>query len=276
MLCYASFGVCALLFLRVSLRPTHSIAPIYAVLVLLGVVRSLNGPVSRALLPHLVREEHFQNAVAWHSTIFQVGTILGPSVGGLIYALFGGPTAVYATALACYITAVACTVGIRFQEKTRDREPISLQTVLAGLAYIWKQKVVLGSISLDLFAVLLGGAVALLPAYAQDILHTGPWGLGLLRSAGRGRGQYGDSAGVPAVAAARGYDDVVVRRGVRNFYHRVRAFPQPDAVIDCAGANGRGGHGQRGDSGDAGAGGDSRSDARARERRGHDFYWCVE
>jgi MFS family permease len=183
MLCYAAFGVCAALFLLVSLRPTHSIRPIYAVLVLLGVVRSLNGPVSRALLPQLVPEEHFQNAVAWHSTIFQIGTILGPSVGGLIYAMFRGPSAVYATALGCYITAVACTVGIRFQPKARDREPLSLKTVLAGLAYIWNQKVVLGSISLDLFAVLLGGAVALLPAYAQDILHTGPWGLGLLRSA---------------------------------------------------------------------------------------------
>ncbi len=183
MLCYTAFGVCAALFLLVSRRPTHSIAPIYAVLVLLGVVRSLNGPVSRALLPQLVSEEHFQNAVAWHSTIFQAGTIMGPSVGGLIYALFRGPTAVYVAALACYITAVACTIGIHFQPKARDREPVNLKTVLAGLAYIWKQKVVLGSISLDLFAVLLGGAVALLPAYAQDILHTGPWGLGLLRSA---------------------------------------------------------------------------------------------
>ena len=178
MICYAAFGVCAALFLLVALRPTHTIRPIYAVLVLLGVVRSLNGPVSRALLPQLVAEEHFQNAVAWHSTIFQAGTILGPSVGGLIYALFRGPTALTAS-----IALALLAEGIRFQAKARDREPISLKTVLAGLAYIWKQKVVLGSISLDLFAVLLGGAVALLPAYAQDILHTGPWGLGLLRSA---------------------------------------------------------------------------------------------
>jgi MFS family permease len=183
MVCYAGFGVCAALLLAVSLRQTHSIGPIYAVLVLLGVVRSLNGPVSRALLPQLVSEEHFQNAVAWHSSIFQVGTIVGPSVGGLIYALFRGPTAVYATALGCYILAVVCTIRIHFQPKARNREPVNLKTVLAGIAYIWKQKVILGSISLDLFAVLLGGAVALLPAYAQDILHTGPWGLGLLRSA---------------------------------------------------------------------------------------------
>ena len=100
MICYAGFGVCSGLLMVVSLSHYHSVGPIYGVLVLLGVVRSLNGPVSRALLPQLVPEEHFQNAVAWHSTIFQVGTILGPSLGGLIYALFRGPSSVYAIALA--------------------------------------------------------------------------------------------------------------------------------------------------------------------------------
>ena len=183
MLCYAGFGVCSALLLLVSLGHYHSIGPIYGVLVLLGMVRSLNGPVSRALLPQLVAEEHFQNAVAWHSSIFQVGTILGPSLGGLIYALFRGPSSVYAIALACYVLAIACTLRIHFKAKARTREPINLKTVLAGIAYIWKQKVVFGSISLDLFAVLLGGAVALLPVYAREILHTGPWGLGILRSA---------------------------------------------------------------------------------------------
>jgi MFS family permease len=183
MLCYAGFGVCSALLLAVSLSHYHSVGPIYGVLVLLGVVRSLNGPVSRALLPQLVAEEHFQNAVAWHSSIFQVGTILGPSLGGLIYAIFRGPSSVYAIALACYVLAIACTLRIHFQAKARTREPINLKTVLAGIAYIWKQKVVFGSISLDLFAVLLGGAVALLPVYAREILHTGPWGLGILRSA---------------------------------------------------------------------------------------------
>jgi MFS family permease len=183
MLCYAGFGVCSALLLAVSLSHYHSVGPIYGVLVLLGVVRSLNGPVSRALLPQLVAEEHFQNAVAWHSSIFQVGTILGPSLGGLIYAIFRGPSSVYAIALACYVLAIACTLRIHFQAKARTREPINLKTVLAGIAYIWKQKVVFGSISLDLFAVLLGGAVALLQVYAREILHTGPWGLGILRSA---------------------------------------------------------------------------------------------
>jgi MFS family permease len=181
--CYAGFAVCAALLLLVSVQHYGSIGPIYGVLVLIGVVRSLNGPVSRALLPQLVPEEHFQNAVAWHSTIFQVGTILGPSLGGLIYAFFRGAAAVYAASLASYILAILCTTLIQLRAKARTREPVNLRTVLAGVAYIWKQKVVLGSISLDLFAVLLGGAVAMLPAYAKDILHTGPWGLGILRSA---------------------------------------------------------------------------------------------
>src|SRR6202041_147878 len=148
-----------------------------------GVVRSFSGPVSRALLPQVVPEEHFPNAVAWHSTVFQASTILGPSIGGLVYAAFHGPSAVYATAVASTGIAIVCTTLIRPNVVARVREPISLSTVLAGLRYIKQQKVILGSISLDLFAVLLGGAVALLPVYAREILHTGPWGLGLLRTA---------------------------------------------------------------------------------------------
>jgi MFS family permease len=171
MLCYAGFATCSGLLLYVTHRGTPSVHTIYAVLVLLGVVRSFSGPVSRALLPQLVPEEHFANAVTW------------PSIGGLVYAAFHGPSAVYATALSSAGIAVCCTTLIRPNVIARVREPINLSTVLAGLRYIRKQKVILGSISLDLFAVLLGGAVALLPVYAREILHTGPWGLGLLRTA---------------------------------------------------------------------------------------------
>jgi MFS family permease len=181
--CLAGFSLCSLLLLGISLNHYRSIGPIYAVIVLLGVVRSFNGPVGRALLPQLVREEHFQNAVAWHSTIFQGATILGPSLGGVIYALFRGPSAVYAASLACALVALVCTSQIELATTARGREPINLRTVLAGVSYIWNHKIVLGSISLDLFAVLLGGAVALLPVYAREILRTGPWGLGILRSA---------------------------------------------------------------------------------------------
>ena len=181
--CLVGFAVCSLLLLISSLRNYQTIGPIYAVIVLLGVVRSFNGPVGRALLPQLVREEHFQNAVAWHSTIFQAATILGPSLGGIIYGVFRGPSAVYASSLVCASIAAFCTLQVQLQPTIRSREPVNLKTVLAGISYIWNHKIVLGSISLDLFAVLLGGAVALLPVYAREILHTGPWGLGILRSA---------------------------------------------------------------------------------------------
>lgn len=183
MACYVGFGLCSALLLFFARRGLTSARPIYVIAVLLGTVRCFNFPTGRALLPQLVPEEHFSNAVAWNSSIFQGATILGPTVGGLLYAFFRGPSAVYATAILIAVGAVLATLRIKGREPPRPREPVNLATVLAGFGYIWKQKVVLGSISLDLFAVLLGGAVALLPVYAREILHTGPWGLGLLRSA---------------------------------------------------------------------------------------------
>ncbi len=186
-LCYAGFAVCAGLLLAIAWQTSHvaspRVYPIYGVLVLLGAVRSLAGPVNRALLPQLVPEEHFANAVAWNASVFQGATILGPAVGGLIYAFFRGPSAVYLTAMLFSLLGVLCAVRIKPQTKPKSEEAVSLTTVLAGFRYIWRQKVIFGSISLDMFAVLLGGAVALLPVYAAEILKTGPWGLGLLRSA---------------------------------------------------------------------------------------------
>lgn len=191
MLCYSGFATCSGLLLAIALRGARGayhgvqsrVYPIFAVLVLLGSVRSLSGPVSRALLPQLVPEEHFPNAVAWNASVMQGATILGPAVGGLIYALFRGPSAVYLTAMLTGVVALLSTLRIKPQTKARRRQEVSLTTVLAGFRYIWRQKLILGSITLDMFAVLLGGAVALLPVYAREILKTGPWGLGLLRSA---------------------------------------------------------------------------------------------
>jgi MFS family permease len=157
--------------------------PIYAVLVMIGVVRSFNGPASRSILPQLVPEEHFANAVAWNATIFQAATILGPSFGGLAYAAFRGPSTVYAIAAVTALGAMISTFRIKPEVKARPREPMSVRTLFAGLHFIRNNKLILGAISLDLFAVMLGGAVALLPVYAREILHTGPWGLGLLRTA---------------------------------------------------------------------------------------------
>jgi MFS family permease len=182
-ICYLGYGACFGLLLLTPLQGASSVLFIFVVLVFLGVARAFNAPVSRALVPQLVPVEVFPNAVAWASTMFQGAAILGPALGGIIYAAFRGPAAVYALAMAMAIVALICTLKMKTQEKARAREPVNRATVLAGLRYIWREKVVLGSISLDLFAVLLGGAVALLPVYAREILRTGPWGLGLLRTA---------------------------------------------------------------------------------------------
>ena len=173
-LCYVGFAVSSGLLWAIAWRGSRSVNLIYAAVVLVGVVRAFNAPVSRALLPQLVPEEHFPNAVAWNASIFQAATILGPSAGGFLYALSGGPSVVYATAVITSLAAVFSTLRISLQTQARSREPVTWNTVLAGFHYIWSHKLVLGSISLDMFAVLLGGAVALLPIYASEILRPGP------------------------------------------------------------------------------------------------------
>ena len=181
--CGVGFTLCSLALLVAELRGLRSAYPIYGVLLLLGVARAFNGPAMRALLPQLVPAQHFPSAVAWDASAFQTATILGPSAGGVLYAIFGGPSALYFIAAAVQAGAMFFMLGVRARRAPGPRDPLSRTVALAGLRYIWRQKVVLGSISLDLFAVLLGGAVALLPVYASEILRTGPWGLGVLRAA---------------------------------------------------------------------------------------------
>jgi MFS family permease len=198
MWCYGGFALCSSLLLAISWRGSQSVHAssvhassvhaIYVVLVLLGIFRCFNWPASRALLPQLVPEEHFSNAVAWNASTFQIATIAGPAIGGIAYALFRGPEGVYGIAVTVSILSTILTLRIHPQptspeKELAEKEPVTLRTVLAGFHFIWEKKLILGSISLDMFAVLLGGAVALLPVYARTILHTGPWGLGLLRSA---------------------------------------------------------------------------------------------
>ena len=181
--CYCGFAVCFALLLLIAFQRVPNVVPIYAVLILLGVVRAFSGPASRAMLPQIVPEKDFPNAVAWASSIFMTATILGPVFGGLIYAAFRGPRAVYASSFAAASIAIFLVLRVRTSERSRARPAADLSTVFAGFQYIWREKLILGAISLDLFAVLLGGAVALLPVYAKEILQTGAWGLGILRSA---------------------------------------------------------------------------------------------
>ena len=181
--CYVGFAICYAFLFEIAHLRMHDVRPIYAVLLLLGTVRAFNGPAARALLPMLVPTEVFPNAVAWNATVFQGATILGPALGGVLYAAFGGPAGVYAISLAVTVVAIFAVLRLELTERERPHQEVNMRSVLAGLHYIWTHKLILGAISLDLFAVLLGGAVALLPVYAREILRTGPWGLGLLRAA---------------------------------------------------------------------------------------------
>jgi len=146
-----------------------------------GVVRAVATPAQRAMMPNLVPKTEFPSAVAWSSFAWQVATIGGPALGGLLYVL--GPAVVYsATGLALFGSLIAIA-SIRPQPPKATMERPSITSLLAGIMLIFRHKLLLGAISLDLFAVLFSGAVALLPVFAKDILHTGSEGLGLLRSA---------------------------------------------------------------------------------------------
>jgi MFS family permease len=181
--CYSSFALCSLALLAITLRGLHGVAPVYMVMVAVGLVRVFNGPAGQAFSPLLVPADVFPNAAVWGSSIFNAATILGPVIGGVLYALRGSPVAVYVTGE----TAMAVSVGLMLAIRVRGVQQMSQgrdwTTVLAGFRYVWRNKLILGTTTLDLFAVLLGGAVALLPVFAGEILKAGPRGLGMLRAA---------------------------------------------------------------------------------------------
>ena len=154
---------------------------IFAIVALLGAARSFESPTLSALMPGLVGEARLQEASAWSASANQTATILGPAGGGLLYAL-GAPVP-FALATGLFVVAGILVSRITYERAVPAREPATLKSVLSGAVFIWEHPAVLGAISLDLFAVLLGGATALLPIYARDILHTGSWGLGILRAA---------------------------------------------------------------------------------------------
>src|ERR1035438_10285363 len=181
--CYFAFSLCSGLLVAITLRGLTTVWPIYAALLLNGTVRAFNMPTGQAYLPQLVAEEHFPNAVAWSSSIFQAALITGPMAGGLLYSFTGTPVPVYVAAATAYLTGLSLIAKTRVKAPPRPRGAASIGAVLGGLRYIWRDKLILGAISLDLFAVLLGGAVALLPVYAKEILSIGATGLGILRAA---------------------------------------------------------------------------------------------
>ena len=155
--------------------------PIFVALTVLAVARAFFGPASQALVVYLVPKHDFANAVGWNSSAWQVASIVGPVAGGLLYGV--AATVAYGTSAVILAVATVLMVMIHSTPPPAEIRRITFASLFDGLWFIRKHKLVLGAISLDLFAVLLGGAVALLPIYARDILQLGPWGLGFLRAA---------------------------------------------------------------------------------------------
>ena len=181
----ASFVVealCGALLFGLAFVHLNAVWPFYIVMVLFGAARGFSGPSGQSLVPFLVPPEILPCAIAWSSSALQVGVIAGPAIGGLLYAL--GPPDAYAL---CFLAFLGAAVGVSFlggRERRADTTSklTAVARVAEGIAYVRSRPIILGAISLDLFAVLLGGATALLPVFARDILHTGPIGLGILRS----------------------------------------------------------------------------------------------
>ena len=179
--CQIVKAVCAVVLAIGSAAGWLGRAEIFAILLVVGIARAFETPTLHALVPSLVPPALLPRAVAASATANQTAVICGPALGGLIYAF--GPTTVYATCAAIFIAASVVVGMLPRDTRPRERKPVTLGSLFGGFSYIRHHPVLLGAISLDLFVVLLGGVTALLPIYARDVLQTGPWGLGLLRSA---------------------------------------------------------------------------------------------
>ncbi|WP_251978884.1 MFS transporter [Salinicola avicenniae] len=182
-LSWGAQAVCSALLVVLSLSQPSSATPFYAVLVLFGAARAFTGPTLSSLLPQIVPREQLGKAIALNSSIMKIGVIGGPMLGGLLYTL--GPALTYSVNLGCFLLAqlALVVVPVRYAFKRQPSDDSAWQRFTAGIHYIRSKPVILGVISLDLFAVLFGGIIALLPVYAHEILHVGPQGLGALRSA---------------------------------------------------------------------------------------------
>ncbi len=190
LLCLCTYGVSAFLLLGFTLGRLTSTLPIFGVLGILGIARAFQLPASQSFVPTIVPAESLRNALAVNSSANQVATIAGPSAGGVLYAVAesglgpsGGAELVYAAAALLLVAAISMIALLRKRRAPSARSAVSWSSLLLGLRFIWRRKTVLGAISLDLFAVLFGGATALLPAFTRDVLHAGPEVFGYLRAA---------------------------------------------------------------------------------------------
>ncbi|MEP6722186.1 MAG: MFS transporter [Variovorax sp.] len=179
--CFLVQALVALVLLAAGYAQRDSRALLLGLSLVLGAVRAFQMPAQQALTPMLVPPIMLPRAMAFSSAGSQGAIIAGPAIGGLLFV--AGIGVVYAASMLLFVTGGVLAARLRYAHAPPPRAPVTLQTLFAGVDFIWRRKTVLGAVSLDLFAVLLGGAVALLPIYAKDILNTGPWGLGLLRGA---------------------------------------------------------------------------------------------
>jgi MFS family permease len=175
-------AVAGALLMALTLSHLHEALLFYLVMMLFGAARGFSGPASQSLLPFIVTAERLPKSIAWSSSAFQTAVIAGPAIGGFLYAI--GPLAAYAACTLCFVGSGIGTSILGGRRLVHGESKTSrIERVIEGVRFVRHRPVVLGAISLDLFAVLLGGATALLPVYARDILHVGPVGLGILRSA---------------------------------------------------------------------------------------------
>jgi MFS family permease len=187
---HCAYAICTLLLLSFAWLDLRTTLPIFGVLAVLGVTRAFQMPAAQSFVPTIVPTEILRNALAVNSSANQVAVIVGPSIGGILYAIgesrLGrntGAGVVYGAAAILLLVAIAMVSLIRKRRKPAPRSVLAWSSLLQGLHFVWHRKTVLGAISLDLFAVLFGGATALLPAYTRDVLHAGPEVFGYLRAA---------------------------------------------------------------------------------------------
>ena len=206
-ICLVVGAACALALLLLTSAGLFIPWAVFVILTVFGIERAFMGPAVQSLAPNLVPERDLANAIAWNSSSWQTASIVGPVAGGLLYGR--GATIAYCVALGMLALAVVLVVLIPKPAQRTGSRTVSWSEILAGFRFIGQEKVVLGAISLDLFAVLLGGAVALMPIFARDILVLGPWGLGLLRAA--------PGIGAVAVALWLAFYPIRHRAGVAMF-----------------------------------------------------------
>src|SRR5437016_8798189 len=159
------------------------ISVLYGCLLAYGSARAFIMPSRQAFLPGIIPLEIFSTAVSWNSSGFEISSMAGPAIGGVLIGFFQSPTLVYTINAIGQFTFIALLAGIAYKNRPVARQPLTLRSFSAGFRFVWKAKVVLAAIALDMFGVLLGGATAMMPIYAKDILHVGPRGLGWLMTA---------------------------------------------------------------------------------------------